>query len=237
MELSPKLPPKMTKQELLETTIMLQESLEQTRKRLDREQQKTSGLKEEIARLRRENTSLRNQSRAESTGAAEEGRVETEDHLSTLLEKHRALEKQYGELLSEHNKLKNRLVENQERFDSLKAEFDRLLEVKKSLSDSNRHGYILVDHRYFIRFVSRGAAEKLGSGRLFEYVDEKVFKLFDFDNGMRVKKHIDRVLTEKESSRLKDTVCSACDDGPVPFQSELYATRFRDKPAVLFTFK
>lgn len=226
----------MTKPELLETSLILQESLGQVKSQFDSEKKKTADFQVEVSKLRKENATLKRKQKERSVENATDSETK-EDRLADLLEKHRALEKQYGSLLSDHNKLQNRLAEHQEQFDNLKSEFDRLLEVKKSLSDSNKHGYILVDHRYIIRFVSLGATIKLNSDALFQYIDQKVFKLFDFDNGMRVKKTIDKVLVGKSSTRLKDAVCNACDGKPVSFKSELYATRFKEKPAVLFTIK
>lgn len=238
MELTSKPVEKMTKIELIETVNLLRDTHEKLKRRSESEHSEQAKTKNELNQLRAENQSLKRQLRDIKAGKGDGQASAEENDLLDLVDKHRTLEKQYKELLSSYNKIKNRLDDSDDRFAVLKSEFDRLLEVKRSFSDSDQFGHILIDYQYVIRFINKNATIKLKSKNLFDFIDQKIFKLFDFDNGMKVKKQIDKVMRkEKMHGSLKNVIYSACDSGQITFRSEINLTRFRNKPAVLFTFK
>lgn len=227
---------KMTKIELIESMKIMNETHGELKKLFETEKQKYDAARIEFDQLRKENEALKRNAVLPGSKKSLKQNSDDRDQLKDILEKHRTLEKQYGELLSNFNKTKNRLDNTQDQYAELKSEFNRLLEIKKSFAD-NQVGHILVDYQYTIRFISDVVLERLKSKTLYDFIDQKIFKLFDYDNGMQVKKQIDRVLVKKEKGILKGTYCKACNGGLTRFDPELHATCFRDKPAVLLAFK
>lgn len=233
---------KMVKADLIKMVNSLQQKCEKLESIPEEKKSLLEDTRLEVEVLREENKELKEIARKlKGKGSPQEnteknGRVDA-DEFKELTAKHRNLEKQYTELLRDYDEIKEMLSENQDNFAELKSRFDRLLEVKKSFSENDQYGHILIDYQYCIRFVNKHAAEILKKENLPEYIDQRIFKLFDYDNGIQIKKQIDRVLLERKHGLLENVYCLLPNRKPLKFNAELHATQFKDKPAVLFTLR
>jgi hypothetical protein len=232
---------RMTKAELLHFANKLSQESDELKLKLENLQKSHQAANEELDDLRQKlhQTTEGSQSLTISSGseAAENSQDSDNERYHELIEKHKILEKEHSELMGHYEEIRKLLIRNRDNFSELKMKFDRLLEVKKSLSDKDKYGQILIDYRYYIRFISENALEKLQNKELYNLVDHKVFKLFDYDNGIIVKKQIDKVLLKKKDKALSDVLCRVSEGEKASLKGELQATSYENKPAVLFVFQ
>ncbi|MCG8333164.1 MAG: hypothetical protein MJE63_01510 [Proteobacteria bacterium] len=232
---------RMTKAELLDLVKDLTQESEHLKRQLDEVHENHQETGREMEALRKQLTEGSRKSQglcitSDSDLLESMQDCDIEQHHELIL-KYKSLEREHSELVGHYEEIRKLLVRNRDNFTEMKTKFDRLLEVKKSLTDNDKYGQILIDYRYFIRFINKNASEKLQYEDLYEYVDQKIFKLFDYDNGIIVKKKIDKVLLEKKDKALSDVLCQVSESKKAKLKGELHATSFEDKPAVLFVFK
>lgn len=230
---------KMNKADLLSRLNESYENIAELEAKLFKESETNLRLTKEIKTLTKENLELR-----EKTDSMFKKIAELEDKKRSEDDKDFALDFKYKELASQHTELslnyeeiRKLLLRNQDNFSELKRKFDRLLEVKKSYQKDKNECHFLIDYRYMIRFINKNASLALRSDEIYEFVDQKVFRLFDWDNGMVLKKGVDKILMGKKNTVTEGISFKLPTGRKQKYKAELYATNYENKPAVLFTIK
>ncbi|MCG8333161.1 MAG: hypothetical protein MJE63_01495 [Proteobacteria bacterium] len=205
---------KMTKAELTQAVKSYQTAYQDLKKTLDSENE---DLKKQLDRL----------------SSRHEGEKSITLELEALKEEHYALLREY-EQLKNLNKTETEHTEDTQAFSD---KYNQLLELKHSLFDSDYSAKILIDTKYIIRFVNEATVMKFQENNESDLVGKKIFDYFDYDNGMKLKKRIDRVLMEKDDEKIKDLHCQLAGGQLLKIKGKIKPLQFKRLPAAIIKLK
>lgn len=216
---------KMTKAELIETIKAIQEAYQELKDLLDQEMQKKADAHKSAQAEIKE---LRQQIKSQAAGS---------DTLNELQQRYKKLETVYGELLESYNRLKKEVESRHASQATDDSDHRLLLELRNSFFESDSVGQILIDAKYVIQCVNQLAVHKLAANQSDELVHRKIFDFFDYDNGVKLKKRIDRVLLEGDSEKIKDIHGKSASGQLIKTKGKIKPIRFKNQPAALIRLK
>lgn len=156
------------------------------------------------------------------------------DEMAKALKKAR-VEIEY--LKQELSKAQVQLENVDEEGPDIKAKYESLLELKNTLFDGDGVGRILIDSQYIVQCINDAAVRQLHYTDPARIQNQKIFEIFDYDHGMKLKKRIDKVLLERESEKFKDIYSRVPSGQLLKLKGKIKPAQFRNMPAVLIKLK
>ncbi len=222
---------KKTKAELVETVEVIQEAYQELKDLFEEEKQKfessnsTSGIdKAEHEKALSEIKRLKEKLQKSDN---------TELKLKDLQLKLDELQSQNSDLLKSKSKNEQKLKSDQKQSSELFSKVELLEALKESLFDNALESLILVDAKYLVQFASTHALNKFQVENESDFIQCKIFDFFDYHNGMKLKKRIDKVFLDREKEKIKDLYCKSGSGDSVKIKGKIKPIQFKNLPAAL----